>query len=202
MPNYAVQISLNPKNGLSADRYTNSWSCEATGVSGANDFATDVIALYRQLTTYLPDLVALDKHLVKVYDRSDPIPRSPVIEDNFTLLTTPAGAPLPPEVCVCISFQGDPESGVSQARKRGRIYFGPLDQTQIEADGRPLTNMVNAMRTAALDLLDKSAAANNYTWTVYSASTGDSFPVTNGWVDNEYDIQRRRGRIATARAVF
>jgi hypothetical protein len=202
MPNYAVQMTLQPVSNVGADRITGNWSCEADSVSDAGDFVTALTTFYRSMQTYLPDTIALGGHQYKVYDRSDPIPRAPVIEGTWVLTSTPTSSTSPPEVCCCLSFQGDKESGVSQARKRGRIYFGPIDTQYISNTGRPETALINALVSAGDALLTESVAATGWTWCVFSASTGDSFPVTNGWVDNEFDTQRRRGRLATARTTF
>jgi hypothetical protein len=101
-----------------------------------------------------------------------------------------------------LSFQGAPESGVSQARKRGRVFIGPLRSSLIGADGRPSPATVSLFAAEGEDLLDASNAATTWSWTVHSATTGDNSVVTNGWCDNEFDTQRRRGRIATSRTVF
>jgi hypothetical protein len=63
-----------------------------------------------------------------------------------------------------------------------------------------------ATRTAAVNswgnLLDASQAATAWKWAVYSTVNATGVEVTNGWVENAWDTQRRRGRIATVRTVF
>lgn len=202
MPNYAVQIAIFPTSNLNADAVSNNWSCEADDDSAANDAATAFIAFHQSLFSYYPATVRQSTHSYKIYNRADPIPRAPVEEGTWAFSSAPAGNPAPPEVAVCLSFQGDPESGVSQARKRGRIYFGPVETSQIDTTGRPASALRAQLISSADTLLTASNSAADWVWTVYSSVTGDSFPVTNGWVDDEFDTQRRRGRLATTRTVF
>jgi hypothetical protein len=41
----------------------------------------------------------------------------------------------------------------------------------------------------------------NVDWSVYSPTTGQNNAITNLWVDNEWDTQRRRGLRPTSRSV-
>lgn len=202
MPTYQVQITLFPTSNLLADAVTNSWSCDADDDNAALDFANAVIDGYQTNYLFLPNTIRETGHVVKIYNRQDAPPRTPVTDANWNLPAAPTANPCPPEVALCLSFQGAPESGVSQARKRGRIYFGPNRTPSIDTNGRPTADLINALVGWGQDLLDASDTATDWTWTVYSSSTGDSVPVTNGWVDDEFDTQRRRGRVATSRTVF
>jgi hypothetical protein len=202
MPNYACQIVIFPTSNLNADAISNNWSCVADNVSAAGDFITSVIDCHRDMQPLYPSTVRQNNHTYKIYDRADPIPRNPVTQGTWNFATAPSGNPLPPEVSMCLSFQGTPESGVSQARKRGRIFVGPLNSVAMSTTGRPTTSAINTMVAAGQELLDESDAAATWSWQVWSASTGDSFPVVNGWVDDEFDTQRRRGRLATTRTTF
>lgn len=202
MPNYSVQISLATDSGLDKDRVVNTWSCEAADDAAASDFGVAVRDVYQGLTSYLSNDIAQNGHLIKIYDRSDLPPRQPVEETTWNLTTGPSAAALPNEVALCLSFQGTPESGVSQARKRGRVFIGPLGQNTIASTGRPASAFVTDLVAEGAQLLAASTADPDWTWTVYSSTTGDSSPVVDGWVDDEYDTQRRRGREATSRTTF
>lgn len=195
-------MTLRMTSNLPADYATNTWSCVADNDTAAQAFVTELIEFYRDVQGSLANVVALDDHIYKIFNRADPIPRQPVAEGTWDLTTTPSASALPQEVALCLSFQGDPESGVSQARKRGRVYIGPLGQNTIASTGRPSSTFVTTLATAGDTLLTSSVASGTWDWTVHSATTGDNSVVTNGWVDDEYDTQRRRGRIATSRTVF
>jgi len=202
MPNYALQIAIQPTSGNSADVITNSWSCQATDVSNAELFKDAVVEFYRDITAFYPALFGQTGHVWKLYDRADPSPRYPVSEGTWSFSSAPTGNPAPTEVCVCLSFQGDRQSGIPQARHRGRVYIGPLDVALVDSSGQFSSTNRTTLATAGNDLLTASNAATNWVWAVWSTVNGDIVPVTNGWVDNEFDTQRRRGRDSTARTTF
>lgn len=136
-----------------------------------------------------------------VYNLEDPTPRAPIAERAITLPGPGGGNKLPAEVALTCSFQGDRVSGTNQARRRGRIFLGPLN-----VSGADMTIPSEAMMTSVKDqfkgLLDASESALLWEWVVHSP-TSDSFTfVRSGWIDNAWDTQRRRGPRATARMVY
>lgn len=153
---------------------------------------------------------------VKIYDMRDPTPRVP--EFTFTIgLTDTAQSPLPGEVALCASFQADLVSGVNQARRRGRVYIGPLASTAsfatvVNGQLRPHAAVVQALADACnvlADGIDTTGNGAHVSWAVYSptldiaGTIDDAFnDVTNGWVDNSYDTQRRRGAAPTSRVTW
>lgn len=147
----------------------------------------------------LSTLIFTSGHRIKVYDMEAPIPRVPVIDDVFTL-PAHTGTPFPAEVSLCLSFKATPQSGVPQARLRGRIYIGPLGSTGHTAgtdDLHPATTVAEAVANAGLRLADDA----NVQWCTFSEVTGLLSPVTSVWVDNVFDTQRRRGAKASSRVV-
>lgn len=144
--------------------------------------------------------------ILKVYNIQDPIPRAPVylsaapLTDNRVSTGTCAL-----ETAICLSFQGDPLSGVPQARRRGRVFLGGWAQPTYRGDNNEFPtvdpNLVNAIVGAAEGFATDSAAAG-WAWIVYSRVNGTGAPVTNGWVDNALDTQRRREVGATIRTTF
>lgn len=156
-----------------------------------------------KITTYLSSYIDFTKVTVKSYDLDEPEPRPPVVITPLTWTGNTSGN-APSEVSMCLSFQGDAVPGQSQARRRGRVYIGPLALTVTTSGSnqpcRPLTATRNTIALAgkALQALNDSSC----TWCVYSTVTGDLVPVTNGWVDDEFDTQRRRGLRSTTRTLF
>lgn len=139
---------------------------------------------------------------IKVYDLADAVPRAPILEDQALDITTGANT-LPREVCLTMSFQGVKASGIPQARRRGRVYLGPWVSTAADTgSGRPGVGLLGAVQAAGAALLAASEASAAVRWVVYSPTSGDVAIVDNGWVDNEWDTQRRRGFQSTARSVF
>lgn len=128
---------------------------------------------------------------------------------------------LPYEVAVCLSFHGD-LTGLAEtipggpagpagdthprARARGRMFMGPLTLTLIDTNFTAPT-MLAAYRTnlaaAGAALRDNAnLTADGVDWCVFSRTSALISPVVGGWVDNEFDTQRRRGRAPTARTTF
>lgn len=202
MPYYQLQIVMYPTSNLAEDAITNSWSCEAANTAGALLFANEVVAKYVQYVNTFPNTVRQTNHVYKVFNRADVEPRVPVIQGLWNFTDPPTGDPLPPEVAHCLSFQGDATSGVQQARRRGRVYIGPIDLGRVGTDGRPNATQMATLLQWGDTLLAASDAASQWLWTVHSAVNGTDVPVTNGWVDDEFDTQRRRGRRATFRQLF
>ena len=205
MARYAVQIVTYPTSNLAEDATVGSWSCEAADSAAALLFTNAVITEYSNAVAMFPSSVRQVNHVYKIFNRADPTPRVPVLQGIWNFPAAPTGDPLPPEVAHCLSFQGAATSGVPQARRRGRIYFGPLDIARVGADGRPSAIQMTAMDLFGTNLLAASIAAPTWLWTVHSTITpapGSDVEVLNGWVDDEFDTQRRRGRRATTRATF
>lgn len=136
----------------------------------------------------------------KLYDMSEPEPRRPVYETSRSYTPIANQQMLPHEVALCVSFQADPVSGVPQARRRGRIYLGPLAEAA-SSNARPSTSVLNVVEAAAQRLLDESTLSV-WKWQVYSRTGQTHATVTGGWIDNAWDTQRRRGNDPTARLSF
>lgn len=213
MANYEAVVTLPFTTGLSEDIATNTfsfWSNTPVADSvEALDIATALVDFYNAGTTpigrYLGDIVsrATDVARIDVYDRLATPPRAPLATDLFTL-TAAAGSTieLPTEVSVCLSFQGNRVSGLPQSRRRGRVYLGPLnalssDQSTTAAP-RPAAAFVTSILAAAVALSTNVQSAG-LLWQVWSPTSQDGVDLTQAWVDNTFDTQRRRGVRATTR---
>lgn len=134
--------------------------------------------------------------------------------------------PEPSEVACCLSYKNLGSGVTPPARKRGRIYFGPVGRGATFVDGainRPSASLQASLLGAANDLQAAFAALGS-TWVVYSrpyegrdevprpgnprgplppiaARVGTTFAVTDFWVDNGWDTMRKRGERATARVL-
>jgi hypothetical protein len=115
-------------------------------------------------------------------------------------------------VACCFSFHAEIESGDIAARKKNRVYLGPLAdgaKTAVTGGVRPTTSWVNDVVAAGAALLAASDLATTWTWQTFSptqaAATGlisGIDPVVGGWVDNAFDTMRSRGLVKTARTEF
>lgn len=163
-------------------------------------------SMYQNFNTHLSSLITPSTWVYKWFNLADPEPRVPVRTTTGMGALATGTTAAPPEVALCISFKAAAVSGFPAGRLRNRIYIGPLATGTIDTTGRPTSTAVTALANGADILLEASKAAG-WDWVVFSptqSSQGlvDSFPIESGWVDNEFDTQRRRGRRSTARTTF
>lgn len=157
---------------------------------------------YNELLAELSNLITQGPHDVQFYRQSDPEPRVPTYEGTFSFSAAPSGSPLPREVAICCSFQAPKVSGESQARRRGRVFLGPLDSATIGTDGRPDAACITAAAAFGETILSASQASTSWKWAVFSRVNNTGSEVSDGWVDNSFDTQRRRGDAPTTRQTF
>ena len=200
---YKMQVVLKTDDGIAANYATNSLYADIVveTLTTATDIVVAIAASYNAVSTVLSSLLDTTGHEVKFYKLSDPSPRAPTwtLPFGITGLGSSAG---PTEVSAVVSFQAVKVSGLPQARRRGRIYLGPLINSLADATGRiDATDLAYIANWGDL-LLIASTANADWTWAVYSPTDGTGVDVDNGWADNEFDTQRRRGRPATLRSTF
>jgi hypothetical protein len=149
------------------------------------------------------------------YDLSDTPPRTVIGSGSATALPYTEGDGLPSECAVCMSFEGELSSGVNRARRRGRLYLGPLSNgTSSTVTGyvRVSNPTIDLIQAAAEELLDFDSIVA--TWCVFSPTAAGAAPwdeatleaaktlVNHGWIDNAFDTQRRRGTLPSGRVAF
>lgn len=208
-----VQAILHNDSGLPQDQVINTWHFAPPGdvSSSAVDITDGLNAFYQAIDSLLSP-VLLGTIDFKVYDLEDAPPRVPVAEIAGTSLTLGSQA-LPNEVACCMSFQGAIASGQNQARRRGRVFLGPMSVasgTAAAGDVRPAAATRTTITNAGAALID----VPGINWSVFSPTVAGSPPwdagslagaftlVTNGWVDDAYDTQRRRGLRTSTRTTF
>jgi hypothetical protein len=201
MPLYRTQVALAMASGVNKDRVQNVWHFIADNLTALGTAVTVLQNFYAAVDGAFSNLVTNSGGTIKCYDIADDEPRAPVLEQALGPLSV-GGAPLPPEVAFCISFQAPRSSGISQARRRGRIYLGPFASNNMGTDGRPTSALMTQIGGAVQTMVDASEAATTWSWAVYSRVSGVAVSVTDAWIDNEWDTQRRRGREATSRTTF
>ena len=109
-----------------------------------------------------------------------------------------SGGTLPTEVALCLSYAAVDDVSASTARRRGRIYIGPIGAAS------PGDRPSSALQSAVLDLGEALAQIGfgaNTTWVMYSPTDDTTAKIEAIWVDNAWDTQRRRGFAPTARTV-
>lgn len=153
------------------------------------------------LCEYMTSNTISGNYTLKAYNLDDPKPRAVVYLDQGTV--APGNLPgLPTECAAVFSYQATQESGLPQARRRNRIYFGPISTEGAGDSGRIANNLVQDMLFSGRQLKEASDASANWTWSVYSPTDNEFYATHDGWVDNGMDTQRRRGLRSTQRGVF
>jgi hypothetical protein len=205
---YRLQVIIPMDDNLPANSATNTLHFSAADDgSELAAIETAMNTFYQNFNTHLSSLITPSTWTYKWFKMSDPLPRVPYRTTTGQGALATGTTAAPPEVAMCLSYKSAQVSGFPVGRTRNRIYVGPLAQGALDTNGRPTSTAVTALRNSGNGLLTASAAAG-WTWVTYSptaAAAGTStgiFDVISGWVDNEFDTQRRRGRAATSRTVF
>lgn len=203
LDDFQVQTILYPDTNIIADASVNTWSFHRTGAGGDPEaLSTAVAAFYQQIRLEFAGTVQNGEGglRTKVYNLGQPEPRVPVYEGSYTLGASGSGS-LPAEAAVCLSFRGDLESGVDPARRRGRVFLGPLAAaTSTVSSGTVFVDQDTI--TAILDAYEAFATyvtTIDFECAVWSRVDSDLVPVTFAWIDNAFDTQRRRGPRPTTR---
>jgi hypothetical protein len=145
--------------------------------------------------------VSLQLRRIKIRKRQAIKPEPVLREVVYTSDAGGAVGAFPHEVALCLSYRGVTPAGISPRRRRGRIYLGPLsDASTLKistgGDVRPTLFARTTVQQAATRLRDRNGPA---IWSTYSTIDGAASPVINGWIDDAYDTQRRRGTDALQR---
>lgn len=209
-------------SGLAVDKVVNNFTFKhptEEGALEADDFTevrAAVSAFYEQsgaqgtqaaqgvpLGNYLSPWLSRTAEL-RLYDMNQAKPRVPIT--SVITLGGPSGVgAYPEEVACCLSFR---TTTPNTARRRGRIYFGPLIGGSSCIQGgdsngptRVAANFMNDLLKAANRM---ASLAVNMRWVVSSSFDDDDtfHPVVHAWVDNALDTQRRRGAPADTRLVL
>lgn len=203
MANLHVQISLPYTTGLPADLSTNNlYFSTVAAPTGAQLVAIEnaIVGFFNNTITttlaqFISSLVSRTGNAcsAKVYDLADPTPRVPIDEWTFTLGAAGGTGVLPEEVAMCLSFRAAYVSGQPPARRRGRIYIGPLQRGASDTAGdRPIASFMTRLLDGAQFLYD-TTQADAVNWVVWSDMDQVARLVVSSWVDNAFDTQRRRG---------
>lgn len=219
---WRAQCVIPLDSGVPEDSIVNTWYFDDDDdpVAAPGDtsgwIADQLQAFYQAIDGVLFPTTVATPMTIRLYDMAEPEPRQPV--DTWEIPLTPsASQPLPNEVALCLSFAAANESGVPPARRRGRVFLGPVAESAvavINSQSRPVLAVRETVRDAAAALMSFTHPASpglHLKWSVFSpttlASAGGSLAsafndVVSGWVDDAWDTQRRRGAVTTARVTF
>lgn len=202
MATFRAQVAFPFFSNLPSDVWTNTLhftELAPLGLAGASalitpllsDFYETIYAVARPMANYCQPGSAT----VNWYDLTEPEPRVPIILPLAATITV-AASKVPTEVSIVASFQGDRSPGIPQARRRGRIYLGGCGDNMVETSAvnaypRLTTGVQNAVATACENLIT-ALSGSGMRWSVWSPTDQAATIITNGWVDNMFDTQRRR----------
>lgn len=128
---------------------------------------------------------------VTAYDAQGTAPVYP--QGTFTVGTGGAAeSTIPREVAICLSFYSERNI----PRQRGRVY-APAPVIMDSVSGRPDSTM--RQKVGDLAGIFGGLGGVDVDWCVYSRLDDVARPVTDWWVDDEWDTIRSRGLRATQR---
>lgn len=201
-----VQTSIQLVTGLPRDRAINTWAFRHLG-GGAPDHESLGIALhtaFQGMSSVLAGqaIAAGNNFRVAMYRILDPLPRTPVHEATYPLTSLGSGQSLPWEMAICASFSAAQVSGSPPARRRGRVFIGPIaSSVNVSAPATP-SGAARTTINEELEWLAGAVGASGWDWCVYSRRDQQVHPVVRGWSDNAWDVQRRRGNAPTDRETW
>src|SRR5688572_167309 len=143
-----AQVNLEHDNALPEDRVVNTWHFAIPGDPTAVEmdaiqtalvnFYTVVPAGSTATVASLLSSTLSGKWSIRQYNLGEPEPRVPIRVFEPADFA-PGPDTLPREVACCLSFRAAVASGENAARRRGRVFIGPLraGATVIDTDGRP-----------------------------------------------------------------
>lgn len=227
MPIYLLRAKLQHTSNLPEDVDINDFVVNAADPVAGTAAIDRVGGFYRD--TGVGQTLSIGKYLAKCIDRGpgkflieqyditghlDGSPHGPpiVTVPLDMAVYTGSDADLPAEVAACVSFHAD-LSAVSEhvgntrprARRRGRIFVGPLKAGTATLGGPNevfLDGTFRADLAAAGHNLLAGLTADGAPLQVWSRVDAVVRPVVGGFVDNTFDTQRRRGLKATLRTLF
>lgn len=130
---------------------------------------------------------------VQVYD-CQKHPHGPALATSILHPATQWNPSIPREIALCLSFFSD----FNVKRRRGRLYIPAFFfATASDMGVRPTST--HRSKVAALAPLLQDLGAVDDDWSVYSGVDDVARKVTHWFVDDEWDIQRRRGLRPTTR---
>ena len=213
MPVLELQHAFQGKTFAAEDVYVNTWHLNTAVVPDAGMLlgaATAIQEFYNvvaplatnAIVHYMSGVALAPGASIKIYNLGDLRPRQPIFSTKYDPTGGGAGLALPSEVACCLSFRGAIVSGQVEARRKGRVYLGPLNTAACASDG-----IAQPQRVAPVFQNDVLKAAQKLSQdllvfalhvAVFSTVDQIGYPVVNYWIDNAFDTQRRRGERSTS----
>lgn len=156
---------------------------------------TDIQNLTNDLATALDVWTGLKSQLtVKAYDAQHLPPNYPLATSIKRSGTVPA-ATVNRDVAVCLSYYATN----NRPRSRGRLYI-PVSVMAVSPSGAFVPNSTQTTVSNLVPIFT-GLGGIDVDWVVFSRRDNTSRPITNWFIDNSWDTQRRRGTKPTGRMV-
>lgn len=172
---YRAQVELERDTNAAEDRSVARYWFTTDEVGTASQELDDITAALTTLYNVLDG--SLSKELsgawrIKIYDMEDAPPRVPV-RDTAPAALNPAASSLPSQMALVVNYEALPISGIPQARRRGRVFLGPLSDSQADITGEDARASadINAIGNAFGALIPSVAAPSSgsgIVWQVFS----------------------------------
>jgi hypothetical protein len=190
MPVYRAQVSFGADTALPRDRFV------ITPHFRTAILPTEVDQLAEDLATALNGWLApfASREIsVRFYDAQSPAPNAPLASAVRNANAAPASA-VPRELACCLSFYSE----FNRGRTRGRLYI-PATMCAGQGDMEPRPGVSVRTKVGALVPILTGLGGVDVDWAVYSRADDQARPVTHWFVDDEWDVQRRRGLRSSVR---
>jgi hypothetical protein len=195
---YKVTVSTQLGSALPADRMVNvlHFRHSLGGLLGTDldSFATNILDAYD--AQWFGTAAAPWREVV-IYRTEGPPPHDPQARKSRGTATAVWSADYPTEIALCMSFRGG-----LRPWQRGRSYLSPQVATAWRGTTALASRPAQNIRDAVVNLGDAlgDAGGPDWSWVVHSRTRGEDYPIDYVWCDDEWDIQRRRGRKPTTRS--
>lgn len=226
---FLAEVVIPHVDGFTKDEVVNTFvffgDAEPPSTTNLSDAATAIEAFYNTIPSGLNSIAgtlndsrsrASNAVVIKFYDihaHLNGSPHgSPVGTATFTLgAQASGGGALPAEVAAVLTYRSPYFSDVEfspgarpRSRHRGRLYIGPLTASALTLDSTTKRAYVTAgFRTTMKDAASALATLGGTAiWGQWSRKAALVRIVTDGWVDDAFDIQRRRGEDPITRTVW
>lgn len=212
MPTYRAQVVIPYFTNFPEDVITNTYHFVDFVPQPMEDLADDVTPLLSDMYDSIYNsansgggYVLWNLARVQWYDLSQPEPRVPYIVP-MPIAATVEATQIPTEVACVMSFQAPKISGIPQSRRRGRVYLGGLasgwfSPSSTSAYPRFSTGKQTIV-TNAMEAFHTAVSATSARWAVWSPTDQAAYLISDGWMENSPDTQRRRSVAPTARVLW
>jgi hypothetical protein len=191
VPRLRALVSLLDDSNLPERRMCNVLHFNDPVGADEQSLASDLADVYVDFFNQAQLSSAIQQIDVRFYDLADDEPRP--IKGQSIKPAVGGGSPGPREVALCLSFYSER----NLPRSRGRLYIGPWATTVMQERPDAGTRDIVAELVPGLTGL----GGVDVDWCIYSRVDDELKPVTDWWVDDSWDTQRRRGHEPTARTI-